>query len=246
MNQIRVGNFTSSEIFNLMKNGKEKGSMGAPAFTYIMEKNMERRLGRSVDTETDAKPLNWGKVLEKRAFDRLGTSYQLTSDRTYQHSTIKCWVGSPDGFHHNSESPIEQAVIDFKAPWTLKSFCQLVDAWKIGGIDAIRAEHKDGEKYFWQLVSNAAITGCSFAELIVYCPYQSELASIRQMVEGDPKAYFIWSSVDAELPFLPDDGYYKNINVMRFAVSPNDKLALHNRVELAAKELIEVPSLIPA
>lgn len=58
-NTLRHGNFTSSEIVALTTKGKAKDSFGKPALTYIEEKNMERRLGRSITTESNAKPLVW-------------------------------------------------------------------------------------------------------------------------------------------------------------------------------------------
>jgi hypothetical protein len=230
MDGIRNGNFTSSEIVALL---------GAKtAATYVEEKNMERRLGRSIQPEVDARPTGWGKVLEKRAFNVLGIDYQLTSDITLKHPSIDCWLGSPDGFHH-AQVPGQKAVIDFKAPWTLKSFCQLVDAWSRNGIQGVRNGHKDGEKYFQQLVSNACITGCKYAELIVYMPYQSELEAIRQSVEGNPDYYWLFFSTNEKLPYLVEGGHYKNINVMRFPVDSNDKLTLHSAVDKYSKELIQ-------
>jgi hypothetical protein len=243
MNKNRIGNFTSSEIVALMSNGREKGSLGAPAKTYIKEKNRERRLGRSISPETDARPTSWGKHLERRAFDILGLDYSLTSDKTFAHPTVECWVGSPDGFHHRNG---QFGVIDFKAPFTLKSFCQLVDSFNEGGIDALRAEHKDGEKYYFQIVSNACITGAKWGELIVYMPYESELDTIRQASEGNPDLYWLWSAPNEKLPYLVDGGYYKNINVLQFDIPASDKLALHERVVQAKSQLIEIPSLIKA
>lgn len=243
MNKLRCGNFTSSEIVALMSNGREKGSLGALARNYIAEKNMERRLGRALDAETDAKPCAWGKALERRAFDILGLDYSLTSDKTFAHSAVECWVGSPDGFHFKNG---KFGVIDFKAPFTLKSFCQLVDSFNEGGIDELRAEHKDGEKYYWQLVSNACITGAKWAELIVFMPYESELDAIRESAEGNPDLYWLWSATNDKLPYLIDGGYYKNINVLQFDIPTDDKVALHDRVVKAKSELIEVPQSIKA
>lgn len=235
MDKIRNGNFTSSEIVALMSNGREKGSFGAPAKTYIKEKNIERRLGRSIDAEIDARPTSWGKHLEKKAFDILGLDYALTSDKTFVHPEIDCWCGSPDGFHYMNG---KFGVIDFKAPYTLKSFCQMVDAFSEGGIDAVRAEHKDGEKYYWQIVSNACITGAVWGELIVYLPYLSEIEDIKHKSEGNADLYWLWSSTPDKLPYLNDGGYYKNINVLQFDIPTTDKIALYDRVTLAQKQLI--------
>jgi hypothetical protein len=240
MNPIRNGNFNSSEIVALTTSGKVKDSFGKPAFTFIDECNMERRLQRNLCDESNARPLSWGKLVERRVFDLLGTDYDLRSLETLQHPTIDCWVGSPDGFRYPNET---KAVCDFKCPLTLKSFCQLVDAWTKGGIEQVRADHKDGEKFYWQLVSNACITGCEFAELIVYAPYKSELEEIRELARNIDVANpykFLWiaAAMDDELPFLVDGGYYKNINVMRFEVPFLDKQFLTERVLLAREMLI--------
>lgn len=244
-NQNRIGNFTSSEIGALMKKGKDGKSFGVPALTYINETNIERRLGRSLTDEVNARPLTWGKLLEGRVFELLGLEYSLTSTDTIVHPDIPFWAGSPDG---KKEKP--KTIIDIKAPMTLKSFCQLVDAGLEGGIDQIRADHKDGEKFFWQLVSNAIITGSDWAELIVYMPYQSEIQDVKVMamqVSGElmGKHYWIANALDDELPFIHDGGYYKNLNVFSFEVPQADKDALTEAVLKAGKMLIgEVSTLI--
>lgn len=253
-NALRVGNITSSEgAVAIMSNGKAKGSFGKPALTYIDECNFERRLGRSIDTESNAKPLTWGKLVESRVFELLGLEYQLVSKETIQHPTIDYWVGSPDANKFDEG----KTVVDIKCPITLKSFCQLVapvyeELYDAGDIDhglvamnVIRAEHRDGDKYYWQLVSNAILTNSKFAELIVYCPYKSELDAIREMIakgDGEMQSKYGWINwaQDNELPWIPDGGYYKNINVIRFEVPAEDKIALHQRMVEAGKLLINI------
>lgn len=245
LSNIRNGNFTSSEIVALTKKDKSGKGFGAPALTYIEECNMERRLGRSLTDEISARATSWGKLVENRVHDILGIDYKLCSTETLSHPTVDFWKGSPDAIHFFEASHLD-AACDFKCPLTLKSFCQLVDAFKKGGMDEVRSEHKDGEKFYWQLVSNACITDSKYGELIVYAPYRSELADIRTMSEGNPKYYWIWSASDDELPFLVEGGHYKNVNVMRFEIPSEDKCRLHDLVVLAGKELIEVPTLITA
>jgi hypothetical protein len=241
-NILRVGNFTSSTISALIKEGSKPGTLGAPALTYISECNMERRLGRCLETEIDTRPTSWGKLCEALAFELLPTTYTLCSTDTISHPTIPYWKGSPDATKVDDEG---RTLADIKCPFTLKSFCQLVDAWNESGIDGVRDGHKDGEKFYWQLVSNAILTDSSHAELIVYCPYLRELEMIRQLVEGKPSYYWIWGSSDNQLPFLPDGGYYRNLNVMRFEVPAKDKARLKKRVLLAGKFLVQ-PELVTA
>lgn len=235
-NELRVGNFTSSEIYNLMTDGKQELGLGKPATTYIEDKRMEVRLGRSLKNETSARETSWGKLVEGRVFDLLGIEYQLVSTDTILHPKIKCWSGSPDG----NKFDVGNTVIDIKAPLTLKSFCRLVDPLYNGlsGMDAmneVRKNHPDGEKYYWQLVSNSVLTGSKFAELIPYVPYKSELDEIREyasQVDSIDQYKFFWinNAQDDELPYLIDGGFYKNLNVIRFEVPEEDKIALTERV----------------
>lgn len=247
----RVGNFTSSEIVALTKKAKNGKDFGAPALTYIEETNFERHLGRSIDDEKTAKPLTWGHLVEGRVFNLLGLEYTLCSSQTIVHPDIPFWSGSPDG-----EKDSDDTVIDIKSPITLKSFCQLVDPLYRGltGMDAmndVRENHKDGEKYYWQLVSNAVIRRRRFAELIPYMPYKSELEDIRlmaQQVDAQEmsKHYWIAMAGEDELPFLLDDGYYKNVNIIRFEVPVADKKLLTECVLRAGEMLINQPKQLSA
>jgi hypothetical protein len=253
-NVLRIGNFTSSEIVALMSEptatAKKQGAIfGSTAFTYIRETNMERRLGRSLEDEKTAKPLTWGKFLESRVFGLLGLDYTLSSQETDQHPTIKFWSGSKDGLKHDEG----KTVTDIKCPLTLKSFCQLVDPLYDGltGMDAInkiRERHKNGDKYYWQLVSNSIINNTRFAELIVYMPYHSELEDIKveaQQVEAQDlsKHYWIAMASEDELPYLNDGGFYKNLNIIRFEVPQEDKDYLTERVTAAGKLLVDWKTL---
>lgn len=275
--KLRVGNFTGSRIGNLMSMGKREmtpeeiltykmqnpkskrttiaDGLGEAALTYIDEKNMERRLNRSLFDVANAKPLTWGKCLEGRVFELLGLEYQLCSTTTREHpeqdknESFKCWKGSPDAEKFDEG----KTVVDIKCPLTLKSFCQLVDPIKKGWqgeavMGLIRAKHDKGEEYFWQLVSNSIITGAKYAELIIYMPYHSELQAIRDYAKypddiDDKKYYWIAYGSDDELPYILDDGYYENINVIRWEVSESDKEALTMRVIEASKHLNKFWSL---
>lgn len=239
MDTKRIGNFTSSEIYRLLSQGKTKGTFGAPALEYIQEKKMERRLGRPLNDESTARPLLWGKLLEPISFDLLPTSYSLNSDQTLLHPEFNFWAGTPDGFKYDPG----KTVMDEKCPYTLKSFCNLVDPLYDGliGIDAMNAarkSNKDAEKYYWQLVSNACITGAKYAELIVYMPYKSELASIKEAAQnGDGDYYWIAFADENRLPYILDEGFYHNINIIRFEVPEEDKNRLTDAVERAGKLL---------
>jgi hypothetical protein len=248
-NKIRVGNFNSSEIVALTTKDRSGKGFGKPALTFIEECNFERRLGRSISDEVTAKPLSWGKLCEKYVQGMLlGEEYVHASQETNVHPTIDYWVGSKDGIKHDEG----KTVADIKCPMTLKSFCQLVqplyDANSIieltenekgtWAINKIRSTHKDGEKYYWQLVSNGIINGCKYAELQVFMPYESELASLKFLAEGNESLYWLSMAKENELPFIKDGGFYQNLSIIRFEIPQEDIDFLTDCVEKAGKMLV--------
>lgn len=245
MNSLRNGNFTSSKIAALTALDRSGKSWGQTALTYIEEKNMERRLGRSLESDVNARAFSWGHLNERRVHELLGLDYQLCSATTLRHPSIDYWAGSPDFIKYYID-PAHNTVCDSKCPITLKSFCRLVDAMQIG-VDALRAVvsnyKKVGEEYYYQLDSNAIITGCNYAELIVYCPYKSELDAIRDLAmnwDGPDQHQYKWIAYaqDDELPYLIDGGHYKNLNTLRFAIPQAEKDYLTDLVLKAGELLI--------
>jgi len=235
-NEQRIGNFTSSEIHKLLSKAKNGKDLGKPALTYIEDKNIEREMGISLGTETTARGLDWGKHCEQFAFDNISLAYTITSDVTVVHPEYPFWVGSADGYNTDT-------VFDLKCPMTRKSFFGLVAGENIYSMrdgfkrnTAQYSAHTDADKYYWQLVSNAAILGKKYAELIVYMPYQSEL----QVIKEAAKDFYNWIhyAADIELPYLPDGGKFKNINIIRFEVPQSDIDLLTECVTEAAKLLI--------
>lgn len=234
---MRAGNFTSSEIWKLVTNDRTGKDFGKPALTYISEKIMEIRLGRELTKDHNAKPTNWGTFIEQRAFDCMGLEYQLVSKERYFHPEIKHWSGMPD-----ANTP--DLVSDIKCPWTLKAFCELVDAIE-KGVSVFKAEFPE---YYWQLISNAILTKKTRAAIFVYCPYKSELEEIRVMAEnydGDQNkiAFINWAS-DDELPYLIEGRHYKNLNSFEFDVPQEDIDLLTERVKKAVAMLPESDPLI--
>lgn len=252
-NMTRVGRFTSSEIYRLMSNGKRpmtdeelkarpkegKGSKaktvpdgpGKAFHNYIEEKRWEARLGRPLNEDASARPLIWGQFIEHRAFRQLGFNYTLTSDETLIHNQIDEWCGTPDGF-------CEDAVIEIKAPFTLKSF---ITMYKCHTIKELIKNHKQGLQYYFQCVSNAILMEKDWAELVIYLPYLSEISEIQNETDyfdGDQnKVQWIKYADPLDLPYVKDGSDIKNLHTIRFQVPEQDKLRLTARVELAARLL---------
>lgn len=228
-NHNRIGCFTSSKIFNLMKEGTKKGTPGKPFFTYIQEKKFERKLKRSISTDVSTRPMLWGSFLEARVHNMIGMGYRHVFDETLQHPKYDFWSGSPDFINDTDD-----VVCDSKCPQP-KAFCELVENCS-KGLESFKENHED---YYWQLVSNALITGKNNIELIGYMAYESELEEIRAEVENadleEPWKYrFITESLKAELAYLPDDSEYKNLNIFRFPLDKGDAILLENKVVAAS------------
>lgn len=258
---IRGGNFTSSDIVVLLSESKRDMTEeelaerkithpkskaktisdwpGTACLTYVSEKRMERRLGRSLDIESNARNLSWGKLGEKMAFQILGIDYRECSEESLVHPTIPYWTGTPDGEYFNEDGT--KRVIEVKSPRTMKSFCTLADC---RDIQEIREKHDDGEKYYWQVVSNAVLTGAKYGQLIVFCPYFSQLNDIRavvQQMEGEDlaKCYWISQAFNNELPWVPDVGYYQNLYSFIWEISEEDKALITDRVTRSGEYLFK-------
>ena len=239
-NTRRIGNFTNSEIYRLLGINSAKATERNKAMTYIAEKNKERRLQRSLNSESQSKSIIWGKELEPYVFEHyLGLDYSYNSQQTIMHPDHVFWAGSPDGFFYNEDGSKE--VIDVKCPYTLNSFCDLVDgiytlenATPLDYVKYFRENHKDGDKYYWQLVGGACISNSYYARLIVFAPYEDELPQIKNSTLEKSIIY----ANDDELPHLSRNGIYANLNVIRFEVPKEDKELLTNCVIAASKHLI--------
>lgn len=243
-NKNRIGNFTSSNIYRLMASGKGVHGFGATALTYIDETNLERKLGRSIRTESYTRDMAWGKFLEYKVFGMLEFDYELTSQDTDVHPEIPYWAGSKDLIIPGKK------IGEIKC-YQPKNFAQFTDALLTKDLTVIKAVCCEE---YWQAVSNAIINKVPCAELMSYMPYLSELPEIRQMAEeyDEPdhwKYRFICESEECALAYLPDNGYYKNLNRFEFEVPKEDIDALTARVKLAGTMLIgliDIPSVAVA
>lgn len=200
--------------------------------TYVEDKRMETRMQRSLEVEVHTQAMAWGNFMEMFVFSLIGIEYKITSLTTDVHPTIKRWAGSKDLIVPGKK------IADIKC-YQPKKFGKYTDALLEGNVGKIR---ENFPQEYWQLVSNAIINQVGFAEAITFMPYESELEEIRDMAENydgsDQWKYrFITESDKSSLPYLPDGGYYKNLNKFEFEIPARDIRILTQRVEMAIKEL---------
>lgn len=231
-NVNRIGNYTSGKIYKLMANGKGVNGFGALAITYIEEKNLERKLGRSISTDAYSRDMAWGSFLEKQVYNYLEFGYNLVSKETFTHSAIPYWSGSPDLIMPGKK------IGEIKC-YQPKNFAKYADVLMQQNAELLKTECPEE---YWQCVSNAIINKVPTAEAIAYMPYESELPIIAEMAadydEADQWKYrFIYESDKSALAYLPDYGYYKNLNRFEFEVPQADIDLLTERVKLAGTML---------
>lgn len=256
-NKERIGSFTSSQIYKLIKQGSRPmteqelvvfkkdnptsrkknidDGFAELGLTYIQEKQIERRMGRSLEVDAYSRDMTWGLFLEQRVHSFLfDNDYKLLSKETKSHPTIGYWSGSADLV----KAAVKVGDIKCYQP---KNFALLTDAILLQDIENFKSKFP---KEYWQLVSNAIIHGVPNAESISYMPYQSELNELRESADSydDPgnewKYRFITESLDNALAYLPDNGYYNNLNRFEFEIPQQDKDFLTSRVIEAGKLLL--------
>ena len=236
----RTGRFTSSSIHKLIKSGRGKNDIfSAPGLTYIQEKNIEKKLGRSLGTDPQTKPILWGALMEKIVHQTyLSDSYTLISNDYRFHPTLgKYWSGIPD-----MEAPGEIAEIKC---YQLKNFALYSECLMQKDIVCLR---ENFPQEYWQMVSNAIINNVPKATAVSYMPYKDELEEIRDAIENTGLLekyefnpwqfrYMVEDEIDY-LPFIEKGGYFQNVTLFSFVVPEEDKKLLTERVKLAI-ELID-------
>lgn len=219
----RRGQFTSSQMYRLAARGRTAGSIGASFGTYVTEKKREIETGRYIQNESSSKPTDWGNMCEPIVHDMLGLEYSMVSKTRFTHKTLP-WSGMPD------EIVGGKKVSDIKCPWTLTSF---MDAYETCNDWELFKKAK--KEWYWQLISNACLTGIDYCELILFMPKFKRLPDIKK--ESAHNGYFFHNLADEALPWTSDKSDIPEITYIRFTASEEDKEFLTDRITLAAEEL---------
>lgn len=236
-NKNRQGRFTSSQMYRVM---------GTPAVlnTYIEELVIEKRMKRCLDVGAYSQAMSWGRYMEMQVFKEMSTDYTIVSKQTILHPEDRfkdIWSGSPDFIKFKGNDAV--AVSEVKCYYP-KAFAKLTDAMLKKDLKALKEVNTSSGKgrEYWQVVSNAILCGVDTAEIITYMPYESEMEQIKNDVANFDGAdqwefRFINERSNSELPVLPNDGYYKNLNVFSFIVPEEDKQLLEERILMAEEKI---------
>jgi hypothetical protein len=236
MDQSRAGTFSSSNIWKLLSKDRSGKGLGAPGLKYLKQVNYERELGRAISVEHEARTTSWGNLCEKHVFQILDTSYRYFAKKRFYHPSLP-WTGCPDAVKDDTTS-------DIKCP-TIEVFCDKIKVLN-QGIQKYKEEYPED---YWQHISNSVLLNLNgydikFFEPIIYCPYKKDLEKIREVASGvddlieQRKYYWVISSDDSELPWLPNDSSYKDLNVFKFEIPKQDQDFLTSVIEGYSKLLI--------
>jgi hypothetical protein len=228
LSKIRDGNFTGSNAFRLCAS-LNSGEPSTAFYTYVKEKMLERKLGRSLEMGAHSNSMVWGSFLEKRVFDNLPNNYEMVHKQTFVHPEYSFLVGTPD-FIVKGVKDVELKCFE------PKNFASYVSALLTEDLDYIKEEHP---KEYWQIVQNSCILDVKKGEAIVYMPYESELEEIRELANDESyyselgllpwQVRFIQEKANSDLAVLPNDSKFKNLNIFEFDVPNSDKEFLINR-----------------
>lgn len=165
-NYARLGRFTSSEMYKLMteprnKGDKEAGKLSEGAMTYVGIKVAEVLTGQP-KSESYAYPLVYGKELEPQAIEyfikKTGYTYEPAMFVPFgDHSG-----GSPDGYINEND------LLEVKCPWASENqvdYLMLTDQYDL---------KRNHPNHYWQCMSNLLFTDKDQLHFVAYDPRMSQ------------------------------------------------------------------------
>jgi len=238
MKDHRTARFTSSKIHCLVKKGTSVG-FSAAGLTYIKNKALEYKLGRSMDTFAYSQAIAWGNIMEKLLYEihlKDMDDYSLISSDYRLHPDPELsahWSGVPD-------LEITGKLVSEIKCYQLEKFAKYADCLMKKSVDLLRC---DFDQEYWQIVSNACINGVTQGEAVVYMPYREELEKIQDIIENtdllerysfEPWQFrFITERHVEDLPYIELGGYFNNVTRFRFDIPKKDIELLTSRVKEA-------------
>lgn len=176
----RLGKITGSRVGDLMKASRKKDEMfGDTAKSYIYQLAAERSMNPAI-VEDDAafgeylqqvgfssKAIEWGNVQEGNArnlYIKL-TGRTMVETGLCVHPCIPDFGSSPDGYYYGDDG--EKGVLEIKSPNQNTFMKYKTEATGNAGLLLTKSE------YFYQCQSHMMVTGASWCDFVVYCPFQS-------------------------------------------------------------------------
>lgn len=177
----RLGKVTSSSIWNLIVEPKEKtkkdaGELSSTSKEYIMSKVAERLTGISRSFQNDATAFGLEQEAHAISFYEIKTGYQV-EEAGYIEAVEGWYGGTPDGL-----IPEYNGIIQVKCPYDYKNHLSFL---MLDSVEVFKAKHRE---YYWQCVSDMLVTGADWCDFVSYCPdmpHNYKMFNIRLLRNAD-------------------------------------------------------------
>jgi hypothetical protein len=158
---IRVGMLTSSTIWNLVVEPKEKakkenGELSSTTKDYLMDKLAERLSGIQREFKSDATLHGIELEAEALEFYANKTGNKVT-EAGFIESIKGLYGGTPDGFVN------DDGIIQVKCPFNYKNH---LHNGLINGQDFFKQKYRE---YYWQCQSDMLVSGKEYCDFVSYC-----------------------------------------------------------------------------
>lgn len=191
----RLGKITGSRVGDLMKASRKKDEMfGDTAKSYIYQLAAERSMNSAIVADDVAfgeylhqvgfssKATEWGNRQEENArslYIKL-TGRQMVETGLCVHQSIMNFGSSPDGYYYGNDG--EKGVLEIKCPSQNTFMKYKTEVTGNAGLLLTKPE------YFYQCQSHMMVTGASWCDFVVYCPFQSTPIHIVR-IYPDPSCF---------------------------------------------------------
>jgi exodeoxyribonuclease (lambda-induced) len=158
----RMGKITSSTIWNLIVEPKEKikkdaGELSSTTKDYLMSKLAERLTGVQREFKSDATA--HGLELEAEALMHYMTmTKNVVSECGYIEKITGLYGGTPDGLVN------DDGIIQVKCPYNYTNHIHY------GLIDSVAFFKAKYREYYWQCQSDMLVAERTFCDFVSYCP----------------------------------------------------------------------------
>lgn len=174
----RLGKITGSRVGDLMKSSRKKDEMfGDTAKSYIYQLAAERDMNPAIVEDDElfemylqqvgfsSKAVEWGNLQEENArklyIEKTGRNMVETG--LCIHPSIP-FGSSPDGYFYGDDG--EKGTLEIKCPNQNTFMKYKVEVTDNVGLLLTKPE------YFFQCQSHMMVTGASWCDFVVYCPFQ--------------------------------------------------------------------------
>ena len=185
----RLGKIPGSRVGDLMKSSRKKDEMfGDTAKSYIYQLAAERDMNPNIVEDDEAfeiylqqngftsKAIEWGNTQEENA-RRLyikKTGRNIVETGFCIHPNISNFGSSPDGYYYGDDS--EKGVLEIKSPNQNTYMKYKVEIRDNASLLLTKPE------YFFQCQSHMMVTGASWCDFVVYCPFQCNPIHITRVL----------------------------------------------------------------